>query len=81
MAKSKLLTALDTQKGRNYKLEKQKKFQKQAVKKKKSKAPEPNSEEKENEPAQVNGRTIIPQAESDGWESDESEAADATAVR
>ena len=81
MAKSKLLTALDAQKGRNYNIEKQKKLQKQAVKKKKSKAPEPYNDEKENEQVHVNGKLDIVDAESNGWESDESEAANATAVR
>lgn len=78
--KSKLLAALDAHKGRDYKLEKQKKQQKQAAKKKRTKAARSISEEKENFEAQANGTASMPEAESDGWESDESEAADATAV-
>lgn len=78
--KSKLLAALDAHKGRDYKLEKQKKQQKQAAKKNRTKVPGLNLEEKENVEAHANGTTSMPEAESDGWESDESEAAEATAV-
>ena len=80
MAKSKLIAALDTHRGRDYKLENQKKLQKQAAKRKKSKARESNSEEKENVKADTNGLLAMPEAESDGWESDESKAAEPTAV-
>lgn len=80
MAKSRLLSSLDAQKGRNYKQEKQKKLQKQATKKKKSKSQVSNLEEKENDQEQTNGKTYALEIESDGWESDESEAADATVV-
>lgn len=77
MAKSKLLTALDAHRGRNYKVEKQKKLQKQATKKKKSKAPILNSLEQEKDvETEVNGTISMPEAESEGWESDESEAAE-----
>ena len=69
--------ALDSHRGRNYKVEKQKKLQKQAAKKKKSKAPVlNNSEQKENVETEVNGTVPMPEAESEGWESDESEAAE-----
>ena len=78
--KGKLQAALDAHKGRDYKLEKQKKQQKQAAKKKRTKAPGSNLEEKENVEVQANGTASMPEAESDGWESDESEAAEATAV-
>ncbi len=78
--KGKLLAALDAHKGRDYRLEKQKKQQKQAVKKKRTKAPRSQFEEKENIEAHVNGTASMPEAESDGWESDESEAAEATVV-
>ena len=83
MAKSKLLTALDAHRGRNYKVEKQKKLQKQAAKKKRSKPPVPNdSEQKEDGETEVNGITVsMLEAESEGWESDESEAAEPGPVR
>ena len=77
MAKSKLLTALDSHRGRNYKVEKQKKLQKQAAKKKRSKVPvSNNAEQKENAETEVNGTVPMPEVESEGWESDESEAAE-----
>ncbi|KAK3167049.1 hypothetical protein OEA41_010174 [Lepraria neglecta] len=79
MAKSKLIAALDAHRSRDYKLEKQKKLQKQAAKRKKSKAPDSNSEEKENVKADTNGSLAMPEAESDGWESD-SKAAEPTAI-
>ena len=82
MAKSKLLTALDAHRGRNYKVEKQKKLQKQAARKKKSKAPVSNDlEQEENVETEVNGTIPMPEAESEGWESDESEAAEPGPVR
>ena len=83
MAKSKLLTALDAHRGRNYKVEKQKKLQKQAAKKKRSKPPaQNNSEQKEDDETEVNGITVpMPGAESEGWESEESEAAEPGPVR
>ena len=73
--KSKLLAALDAHQGRNYKVEKQKKLQKQAAKKIRTKAPGSIVEEKENAEVQANSILPMPQDESDGWESDESEAA------
>ena len=77
MAKSKLLTALDAHRGRDYKVEKQKKLQKQAAKKKKSKAPVSNHLEQEvGLESEVNGTIPITEAESEGWESDESSAAE-----
>ena len=82
MAKSKLLTALDAHRGRNYKVEKQKKLQKQAAKKKRSKAPVQNNSEQKDGETEVNGITVpMPEAESEGWESDESEAAEPGPVR
>lgn len=81
--KSKLLAALDAHQGRDYKLEKQKKLQKQAAKKIRTKAPRSSLsslEEKENAEVQANSTLPMPQDESDGWESDESEAAGETAV-
>lgn len=78
--KGKLLAALDAHKSRDYKLEKQKKLQKQAAKKKRTKAPGSNLEEKGSVDTQANGIPSMPEAESDGWESDKSEAAGATAV-
>ena len=81
MAKSKLLTALDAHRGRNYKVEKQKKLQKQAAKKKKSKAPVTKNLDREDGETEVNGTVPMPEAESEGWESDESEAAEPGPVR
>ncbi|KAL9130878.1 MAG: hypothetical protein Q9175_006914 [Cornicularia normoerica] len=78
--KGKLLAALDAHKSRDYKLEKQKKLQKQAAKKKRTKAPGSNLEEKGSVDTQANGIPSMPEAESDGWESDKSEAAGATAI-
>ena len=81
MAKrSKLLSALDAHRGRDYNLEKQKKLQKRAAKKIRTKAPGSNLEEKENAEVQANSILPMPQDESDGWESDESEAAEEIAV-
>ncbi|KAL6721570.1 rRNA-processing protein EBP2 [Lecanora helva] len=80
MAKSKLLTALDAQKGRNYELERQRKLQKEAAKKKKSKAQSLKYEEKENGHLELDDKPILPEAESEGWESDESEVAEAGPV-
>ena len=78
--KSKLLAALDAHQGRDYKSEKQKKLQKQAAKKIRTKAPRSSLEEKENAEVQANSTLPMPQDESDGWESDESEAEGETAV-
>ena len=78
--KGKLLAALDAHKGRDYRLEKQKKQQKQAAKKKRTKAPGSKFEEREKVESLANGTVSMPEAESDGWESDESEAAEATVV-
>lgn len=81
MPKSKLLKALDAHKGRDYKLEKQKRQQKEAAKRKTSKAPAPNGgEEKEDAEKPVNGNVPKSDAESEGWESDESEAAEENPV-
>ena len=80
MAKSKLLAALDTHKGRNIKLEKQRKLEKEAAKRKKSKAPLSELEEKENLVIPTNGEKRPIESESEVWKSDESEAAEATIV-
>ena len=72
--------ALDSYRGRNYKVEKQKKLQKQAAKKKRAKAPvSTDAEQREDVEREVNGTIPMPEAESEGWESegwesDESEA-------
>ena len=72
MAKrSKLLAALDAHKGRDFKVEHQKKQQKQAERRKRSKATKPDAE-----PGNVEN-----DGESDGWESDESEVAELKTVR
>lgn len=78
--KSKLLEALDAYKGRDYRVEKQMKQQKQAAKMKRTRAQRPNFEEKENIEARPNGMASMPDVKSDGWESDESEAAQDTTV-
>lgn len=78
--KSKLFIALDAHKGRDYKLEKQKRQQKQAAKKKRTKAQGSDSEGKENVEARPNSTASMPKDESDGWESEESEATGATTV-
>ncbi len=78
--KGKLLAALDAHKGRNYKLEKQKRQQKQAIKKKRTKSQGPDSEEKENVKARPDATASLSETESDGWESDGSEAADEISV-
>ena len=78
--KSKLLAALDAHKGRDHKLEKQKKLQKEAEKRKQSKqipdelavgSIQGGGAESNNGVSQLN-------EESDGYESDESEAAPVT---
>ena len=78
--KGKLLVALDAYKGRDYRLEKQMKQQKQAAKTKLTRAQRPNSDEKENVEARPNAMAPMPEVETDGWESDESEAAHDTTV-
>ena len=78
--KSKLLAALDAHKGRDYKVEKQKKQQKQAEKKKRLKETQALEEEKENNVVSTSDAGSAVQVESDRWESDESEAAGPTPV-
>ncbi|KAL2048103.1 hypothetical protein N7G274_000014 [Stereocaulon virgatum] len=78
MAKSKLLAALDAHRGRDHKLEKQKKLQKQAAKRRKSKVPDTDTDSHGNEKVKknTNGSLAMFEAESDGWHSDESEYAE-----
>lgn len=74
--KSKLLAALDAHKGKDYQHEKQKKFQKQAAKRKSKLNPphqNPSTEVGDRNGTGVNGFIPQPEAESDGWEGDESE--------
>ena len=80
--KSKLLAALDAHKGRDYKLEKQKKLQKQAERRKKTKTVEQvsGSDNADENVAKVIGNGPRLKEESDGWESDESEAVAPMAV-
>lgn len=79
--KSKLLAALDAHKGRDYKLEKQKKLQKQAEKRNKLRVAEASeAEDAEEGGSKLNGDGPRLEDESDGWESDESEAAAPLAV-
>ena len=75
--KSKLLAALDAHKGRDYKLEKQKKLQKQAERRKTSKVSKDASDGESigEDGAQLDGKKSRLEEESDGWESDESEEA------
>ena len=77
--KSKLLAALDAHKGRDFGAEKDKKQRKEAGKKKRLKN-EKADEEKENNA--VITESVAPEldVESEGWESDESEAAGPTTV-
>lgn len=77
MAKSRLLQALDAHKGRDYKIEKQKKQQKQAARTKKSR---PSSVTAQNVQAHSISTTSLQQAENKQLESDESEAAETTVV-
>ena len=81
--KSKLLAALDAHKGRDYKVEKQKKLQKQAAKKKDSN-PQVQSLDADNHGpiggGPVNGPKLEPEEDSEGWESHESRNAMAEAV-
>ena len=80
--KSKLLAALDAHKGVDHELERQKKLQKQAARRKRSKAAsklrnggETNLEVE----AEANGTKEQSQLE-DGWESDDRSGDDSTAV-
>lgn len=79
--KSKLLAALDAQKGRDHNLERQKKLQRQAVKRKKARPQAQSTEpEIENEKGTkvdipVNGTDPQLKEDSEGWESDGSEDA------
>ena len=79
--KSKLLAALDAHKGKDYKLQKQKKLRKQADRRKRSR-PQPESSYVDDEEggALNNGAIKELGVESDGWESEESEEAAPTAV-
>lgn len=82
--KSKLLAALDAHKGKDYKIEKQKKFQKQAAKRKRlnPRKENPDTElESLGAAIAVNGSSFPPQPGSDGWESDRSEEVLPVAVR
>lgn len=80
--KSKLLAALDAQKGKDYKLEKQKILQKKAEKRKKTKQREQSKDREERESKTETKESIVqPDAGSEGWESDESEKAAPAAVR
>lgn len=78
--KSKLLAALDAHKGRDYKLEKQKKLQRQAVKRKKARLQIQSAEAESEIEAEtkteipINGRHELGE-ESEGWESDGGEDA------
>lgn len=82
--KSKLLSALDAHKGKDYQHEKQKKSQKQAAKRKRElNPPRQNSIIEVEDIGETGDNDLIsqPEAESDGWEGDESEDATPVAVR
>ena len=82
--KSKLLAALNAHKGKDYQLEKQKKFQKQAAKRKRLNPTKENLDtelESLGAAIAVNGSKFTPKAESDGWESEGTENAVPMAVR
>lgn len=82
--KSRLLAALDAHKGKDYKLEKQKKSQKQAANRKRELNPPHQNAVTEVEDIrgkEVNGINFQPEAESDDWEGDESEDVRPIAVR
>lgn len=70
--KSKLLTALDAHKGRNIRLEKQRKQEKQAAKKKQARAQD-EGDEKGNLGLEANGTANESGDEFDGWETEQSE--------
>ena len=79
--KGRLLAALDALKGRDYRIQKQKTLQKRAAKKKRTRPQIGTGKEKENVEGQPSAMASMPEAESEGWESDESQAAEeATAV-
>ncbi|CAF9904282.1 MAG: rRNA-processing protein and EBNA1-binding protein ebp2 [Heterodermia speciosa] len=80
--KSKLLAALYAHKGGDYKVEKQKKMQKEAEKRKRSRATrdKSNGEEDENIKTELKGDSIRIADESDGWESAESEESRAEVI-
>lgn len=80
--KGKLLAALDSHKGKDYKLEKQKILQKKAEKRKKTKQRE-QSEDTDKREGKIEAKESIVQldAGSEGWESDKSEKAAPAVVR
>ena len=80
--KSKLLAALDAHKGRDYMLEKQRKLQKQAARKRKShlQVPNPDGEDGPIGGAAANGANTEFETNGQGWESDKSQDTVAGAV-
>ncbi len=77
--KSKLLVALDAHKGRDYAAEKEKKQRKEAEKKKRLKDKNVEDEKENNEELSDDAEPAL-QTESEGWESDESDAAEPATV-
>lgn len=73
--KSKLQAALDAHVGKDYQHEKQKKYQKLAAKRKKKLNPQHQTDIGDIGGMEINGSIPQPEAESDGWEGDESEDA------
>ena len=76
MARSQLRTALDAHRGRNHKVEKQRKLQKQAAKRKGVKDLTQSVPGSHKVDSKTNGTVPLPEGESEGWKSDESEAAE-----
>lgn len=74
---SKLLVALNAHKGKQYEFEKQKTLRKKAEKKKKAEQESQPSKHDNGheEELKVNHDISVPEQDSDGWESDESEDA------
>jgi len=78
----KLLAALDAHQGRDSDLEKQKRLQRQAAKRKHSKAElATDLHEKENLRVPNDDAAPLPEVESEGWGNDKSEAVEAYTVR
>lgn len=80
--KGKLLAALDSHKGKDYKLEKQKILLKKAEKRKKTKQREQSEDtDKREGKTEAKESVVQPDSGSEGWESDKSEKAAPAAVR
>ncbi len=79
--KSKLLTALDAHKGKDYKLERQKILQKKAERKKKLNTLQKREDAESREDAiDIESSRPAPEADNGSWESDQNEEAAPVAV-